>query len=194
MANPAFIVEGIQEQMIIQKLCPGRKVVTFSGVNGTNGKSVSCREIAVVIQKHLDIFGDRNYPIFVIFDREGRGDSSESIICNVVSELKKKIKEDVIKNIILGVPDRKIEAWILPFVDYDGNFSQIPSGDYEGQHCLGEIKKRFSGWPNGYSKTGEGVAYFTKINPKELAQISSSFKQFYEQAKTKIPCWWFEKC
>ena len=191
MANPAFIVEGDQEQMIIQKLCPGRKVVTFKGVNGTNGKKVSCRDIATIIRKNLEIFGNRHYPIFVIFDREGRGDSSESIIGNVITELKKEIKEDTIENIILGVPDRKIEAWILPFVDSNGEFVNIPTGNYEGDHCLGKLEDCFKNSPNGYSKTDEGVTYFTKINPKELARVSLSFKLFYEQAK-KIPCRWFQ--
>ena len=192
MENPAFIVEGDQEQLIVKKLCPGRKVVKFKGVKGTNGKKVSCCEIANIIQRNLDIFGDRHYPIFVIFDREGRVESSESIICNVLTELKKENSEDVMDNIVIGVPDRKIEAWILPFVDKNGEFVDVPLKNCEGKHCLGKLKKLFKNTPSGYSKTIEGVTYFTRINPNELARISSSFRQFYEQASKKISCRWFQ--
>ena len=188
MKNPAFIVEGDQEQKIVQKLCPGRKVVKL----GVNGKTVTYAKIASVIRDKIKLFGNRHYPIIVLFDRESRADSSEMIIRNVCSELEKHVKKELVAEIIFGVPDRKIEAWILPFVDNSGNFLHIPSGDYEGQYCLGELERRFIEQPIGYSKTTQGVAYFSQINPDELAQISHSFRLFYERVKT-IPCRWIQK-
>ena len=55
MSNPAFIVEGQQEKMIFQKLCPSQLVRLL----GVNGKFVSYDKIASVIEAKLVIFGNR---------------------------------------------------------------------------------------------------------------------------------------
>ena len=92
---------------------------------------------------------------------------------------------------IFGVPDRKIESWLLPFVNKNGNFNSSPVGEYEGKNCYYLLKKRISSKDGQYKKTKQGVSYFTQINPVELAKISPSFKYFYERAKL-IPCRWFQ--
>ena len=79
MTNPAFIVEGQQEKMIVQELCPSQPVRLL----GVNGKYVSYGKIASVIDSKLISFGNKYYPIIIIFDRENRTDSSDLIIKSV---------------------------------------------------------------------------------------------------------------
>ena len=187
MSNPAFIVEGQQEKMIVQKLCPSQPVKLL----GVNGKYVSYDKIATVIESKLETFGNRFNPIVIIFDRENRTDSSDLIIQSVRKELEKFRAREFIENLIFGVPDRKIESWLLPFVNKNGSFNSNPVGKYEGRNCYGLLKKRISSKDGRYKKTKQGVSYFTQINPDELAKISPSFRYLYEGAKN-IPCRWFQ--
>ena len=187
MSNPAFIVEGHQEQLIIKMLCPGQPVQRL----GVNGKYVSYDKIASVIDNKITAIGSSYYPFVVLFDRENRSDSSDKIIQCVRNKLENFRSRKFVANMIFGIPDRKIESWLLPFVDKMGNFSNSPSGRYEGKNCLGELRNRFKGRKNKYKKTTQGVLYFTQINPKELAKISPSFKKFYDSS-LKIPCRWLQ--
>ena len=185
MTKPAFIVEGQQEKLIVQELCPGRPVRLL----GVNGKFVSYSKIASMIDNKLVSFGNRFYPIVVIFDRENRSDSSDLIIQSVCSHLQEFRSQEFIDNMIFGVPDRKIESWLMPFVDNNGSFNSNPKGEFEGKNCFGMLKKRISKKDGQYKKTKQGVSYFTQINPVELAKVSPSFANFYVKAKS-INCRW----
>ena len=55
MPKPAFIVEGFMEKRIIQKLCPGTKVVRLN----INGRDVAIEAIAKRIESHFRIFSNR---------------------------------------------------------------------------------------------------------------------------------------
>ena len=187
MPNPAFIVEGHQEQMIIRELCPGQPVQKL----GVNGKYVSYEKIASVIDIKMTSIGNSYYPFVVLFDRENRNDSSDEIIESICNKLEKFRSRDFVASMIFGVPDRKIESWLLPFIDNYGNFTDSPIGEYEGKNCLGELRNRFSGRVNKYKKTEQGVSYFTQIKPRELAKVSPSFKKFYDSV-TEIPCRWLQ--
>ena len=187
MVRPAFIVEGFQEKKIVQKLCPGCIIKRLE----VNGKYVSLAKVALGIQRHIDSLANRHYPIVVLFDREGRAESSEIIIKTVREELKKFQTEDFVDKMIFGVPDRKFESWILPFIDKEGNFIESPSPNHEGNHSLGELESRLMKSNLIYSKTQLGVSYFLKVDPVKLCQVSDSFKFLFEGIKD-LSCRWHD--
>ena len=179
MAKPAFIVEGQQEQSIIRKICPDHKVVRL----GVNGNSVTFTKIADAIDFHISTFGNRYHQISVIFDREKRTESVHEIISNVRGELEKLPNFKIAQDLIFGIPDRKFEAWILPFVDADGNLTESPTSEFEGKECISELSRRLSKRGVKYKKIRDGVNIFPQINPNKLSQVSNSFGLFSERAK-----------
>jgi hypothetical protein len=64
MPDLAFIVEGNCEQRALQKICPGKKVVTL----GLNGRDVSVAAMGRQIAAVSNVFSNRFYPIIVLFD------------------------------------------------------------------------------------------------------------------------------
>ena len=64
MSNPAFIVEGHQEQLIIKMLCPGQPVQRL----GVNGKYVSYDKNCFRIDNKITAIGSSYYPFVVLFD------------------------------------------------------------------------------------------------------------------------------
>lgn len=187
MTKPAFIVEGFQEQKIVYELCPGCRALRLN----TNGKLVKLEKIAEMIQDNLLSFGNRYHPIVVVFDRENRIESSQAIIDGVRKNLEKFQSRDFINNMIFGVPDRKLEAWLLPFIDKNGNFVNKPSDQHEGHPCLGELENRMSEtFEGGYNKTGNGVSIIKKIDPIKLSLVSASFRSFLSKSND-LKCRWF---
>ena len=74
MINPAFIVDGLMEKRIIQKVCPGKPVRLLN----CNGKAVSYEAAAKRVASLVRLLKN-NYPIVIIFDREERSDTSLQI-------------------------------------------------------------------------------------------------------------------
>ena len=185
MAKPAFIVEGQQEQEIVRGICPGHRVIRL----GVNGNSVTFAKIAETIHLRILSFNNRYHPIFVIFDREKRAESVEEIISNICRELEKIPDFDIAQDLIFGVPDRKFEAWILPFIDSNGNFVENPSNEFEGTESKSELIRRLATKGIIYKKTSSGVDFFLKINPNKLSRVSNSFSLFSEKAKKY--CNWY---
>ena len=186
MAKPAFIVEGQQEQDIVQEICPGHRIVRL----GVNGNSVTLAKIAETINLRILSFNNLYHPIFVIFDREKRVESVEEIINKVCEELT-KLPNFVEQELIFGIPDRKFEAWILPFIDEDGNVTEIPTDKFEGTECKSELTRRLAKKGINYKKTRDGVNLFLKINPNKLSLVSDSFGLFSDKAKGC--CRWYYK-
>ena len=188
MAKPAFIVEGQQEQNILRKICPDHKVVRL----GVNGNTVTFAKIANALDFHISTFGNRYHPIFVIFDREKRAESVQEIIDSVRDELEKLPNFKITQDLIFGIPDRKFEAWILPFVDTDGNLTENPTSEFEGTECKSELIKRLSKRGINYKKIRDGVNIFPQINPNKLSRASNSFGLFSERAKKHCK-WYYHK-
>ena len=185
MANPAFIVEGHQEQHIIQALCKDCKVVRLK----SNSKFVTYGNLAKQIHEEYLEFGNRHYPIFVIFDREKRNETVEEIIELVSKELS-KLQPDVKSTYIFGIPDRKLESWILPFIGEDGRNLATPTNEHEGTESQKLLAKRLFSNNIHYSKTSTGVSTFLNaVNPRKLAEISPSFKLLFDNGKKY--CRWF---
>ena len=185
MTKPGFIVEGRQEQGIVQQLCPGCKVETLD----SNGKSVTYENLAKQIHIVYGDFGNRYHPVFVIFDRERREETVEEIIERITIELE-KLQSNVNSTYIFGIPDRKLESWILPFVGEDGNILEFPTDEHEGSESLTKLKYRLNSADTTYKKTSIGVSLFVNsVEPNKLAKISPSFKKLFDSGREH--CRWF---
>src|ERR1700692_1702768 len=107
MPDPAFIVEGHMEQLIIQKLCPGKPVQRLE----INGDQVQISAIVDRIEIIYRILNNRFFPVCVVFDREGRQATCDEILAEVVTEMvARKLDIDQFR---IGICDRMIENWIL---------------------------------------------------------------------------------
>lgn len=107
MPEPAFLVEGLMEKRIVQRLCPGTVVQQI----GCNGRDVSMATLARFISVAMRRLVNKYYPVVIIFDREERLQSSQCLI----AELSQILDEIGYKDqYIAGVPDRSIENWFLP--------------------------------------------------------------------------------
>ena len=110
MKRPAFLVEGDLEQLFIQLVCPGQPVRKIN----CNGDKVLLTEIAKRVGTLARLLHKRHDPIIVVLDREKREQSSIEMENELLGHLK---NEDIHSDVIIGVPDREIENWIL--ADYE---------------------------------------------------------------------------
>src|SRR5687767_14837605 len=62
MSNPAFIIDGFTEKLIVQKICPGKRVTRTD----LNGKTVTIDAIAKKISSLIRALGNKYYPIIII--------------------------------------------------------------------------------------------------------------------------------
>jgi hypothetical protein len=175
MVQPAFIVEGHLEQRLVQAICPGKKVVLL----GANGDHVEMETICDRIETHVRLFSNRYHPIFVIFDRERRMQSTEVLVTSMRDILSGRGLDTT--QFIIFISDRDIEALLLAHVDSEGEF--IPTGcptctDLDGSFGEGEIKRRLARKRIMYHKTTIGVQYFMKIRPTVVATKSENFRRF----------------
>ncbi len=170
--NPAFIVDGFTEQLIIQQLCPNRPIR-----RSINGKDVSLKRAAAEIVAIIRRLNNRNYPIIILTDREERPDS----FLTMATELKREILEQLPSinkpaDIRIGVADRMIENWILADAEALGNAPEIPP-ETDGLGGKGLMKKIMP----TYSETVDGSALFFKADVSKMYENSPSFKHFVNQ-------------
>lgn len=184
MSRPAFFVDGQTEQRALNQLCPGNPIRLI----GCNGKTVSMSAIAKRLTTHIKLLNNRNYPIVVLIDREGRKENIEAIKTELLAELEKLNVND---EILLGVCDRMIENWILAdkdnFKKYINRKTKLPHDNYESLRGKSAVKKVF---PN-YHETTDGVDLLVSANPEEIYKNSSSFRDFVETLQL-IHCSWLD--
>jgi hypothetical protein len=171
MSNPAFIVDGFTEKLIIQKLCPGKPISRTD----LNGKHVSLEAIAKKVASLIRLLNNRHYPVIVLIDKEER----DQEVIDIVEFLHVKLIENGIVDcdIRIGVADRMIENWIIadwnclspgkekkPFVT-DG---------LNGASVIRKIK-------GSYGKTTDGVELFLSANPEKIYQNSESYRYFIDK-------------
>lgn len=181
MNNPAFIVDGFTEKLIIQKICPGKPIRRTD----LNGKNVQLCALAKKIASIIRILGDNYSPIVIIVDKEKR-DISYNAMISTLEELLKK--EGVISDFILGVPDIMIENWMIAdwdILETDENKPTHTDGS-NGSSIIKKIKKT-------YNKTTDGVSYFLKTNPNNIYNNSPSFRSFFDSLAGKLSCFYLEK-
>lgn len=183
MSNPAFLIDGFTEKLILENICPNTKINRIN----CNGNSVSMCAMAKRICTLIRLLNNKYYPIFVIIDREDREASASQIVEDLGNEIKKVgIKDDV----RIGVCDRMIENWTL--ADWD-SFKHSTGIDetmtkpfhFEGTQGKTQIKKYY---PN-YQETTDGVEFFLKANPVIIFENSNSFKMLISKVRD-INCIW----
>src|SRR5208283_793778 len=106
MTKPAFIVEGHLEQDFVQAMCEGSPVRRI----GCNGNDVKIDAIAKHVATHARLLQRRFDPLVVVFDRERRKETCAELERALKTEL---VNQSVTARIIVGIPDRDIESWIL---------------------------------------------------------------------------------
>lgn len=183
MPNPAFIVEGQMEQRFVQRICQGRPVRLLN----CNGDDVSIRAIAERLRLQLS-FLKNYYPVIIIFDRERRNETCEEIEEKLLALLIEFGWS--IENIIVGVPDRTIENWILadPAALAAGIDGTVPKKNHEG--TFGKNVLRSILGAEGYGETTTGVHLLGRVRPRVAAENSASFARFL--GKLEIECWWLQ--
>lgn len=188
MNKPAFIVEGHLEQDFVQAICQGAPVRRI----GCNGSDVSMEVLAKFVSTQARILQRKFNPIVVVFDREGRRESCEELENALRIELKKM---DVTATVVIGIPDRDIETWILADIEMlsktIGAEELKNTGPFEGNKCKHKLKSMVMG-KCFYSETNQGVEWLKKARPHCLKQNSNSFSRFYEELKG-LRCWWLER-
>ncbi|MET4493248.1 DUF4276 family protein [Bradyrhizobium sp. LA7.1] len=181
--SAAFIVDGLTEKKIIQRLCKGATVRTLA----LNGKNVALTAIAKAACSLIKLFKGRHYPIVLIVDREGRADLSEEIeeeLARLLGELGVAENE-----IIVSCPDRMIENWMLGDNQYFEEVYDIKiSRQYEGTHGKVEIRRLLSAKKISYHEVAVGVEIFCSIDPRRVASEVQSFRRF--RTKVGLYCPW----
>lgn len=183
MNNAAFLVDGHQEKMFLQKICPTTPVRMLN----LNGNSVTTSAIAKRIATHCRLFGGKRYPIFIWIDREDR----ETSATDLVAKLKAAIQAEGINDqIVLGVADRTIENWIFsdretvePYCAENTQYPPTPDG-FNGKS---KIKKLIA----NYHETTIGVELLSKCFASRM-KASESFKSFTEEFPNNN-CWWLAR-
>jgi hypothetical protein len=179
MPNPAFLVEGQMEQKIVQKICPGQPVRLI----GINGDHVQLEAICNRLETQIRLLGNRNYPIFIVFDREKRTESAQDIMKTVKEMLDMRGFSD--QDIRVFVADREFEDWIL--IDSDGvcDHFGIPRSDVvlRGKGGLARLIQSCA----HYHETSVGVDLFEIVSKEKLRDGCPSFRELYDAA-AEIKC------
>jgi hypothetical protein len=181
MSNLAFIVDGQMEQLIIGNLCPNKPVRLLN----CNGRDVSIEAAAKRVASLIRLMR-RNYPIIIIFDREKRLESSEVICKKLIEAIKSNGIHEV--PIVIGVPDRMIENWILADINSVNTYYgiSIPQLDFEGKGGKGQIRKLIE--PHNYQETEDGPEIAKKINFNIAKSNSISLNSFLSKIIEIIGC------
>jgi Domain of unknown function (DUF4276) len=188
MNNPAYLVEGDLEQKFIQNVCQGAPVQKIN----CNGDETSLDAIAKRVGSLGRLLHKRHTPIIVIFDREGRKEESEDIELQFREKLK---SENLNVPVIIGVPDRNIETWILADPEQfsaSANVSNVSDQcRFEGKCGKANIKKLLKNKAT-YVETIDGVKWLKSSRPNEIQKNSPSFRRF-AAALAKLNCWWLKE-
>jgi len=171
MINPAFIVDGFTEKLIIEKICPGKTIKRAD----INGKNVTLDAIAKKIASLIRLLNNRYHPIIILIDKEERNES----ISDIINSLHSKIVENGITScdIRIGVADRMIENWII--ADWACISSKMSTKPIvtEGINGTSVIKKN----KINYNKTTDGVNLFLLANQKIIYKNSESYRCFIDK-------------
>jgi hypothetical protein len=188
MSRPAFIVDGDQEQRIVQRICPGSPVKRLQ----CNGKDVVLDAAAERIASLIRLLGGKCYPVIVVFDREGRKESAAEICAGLRELLQDK---GVSEQLVIGVPDRMIENWTL--ADWDSVCQKCRIGArasggkcFEGTYGKSQVRKLL---PSGrkYEETTDGVDWFIAADRAAMVLRSASYHAFDSQL-TGLSCRWLQ--
>lgn len=185
MTRVAFIIDGFTEKRILQRLCGDVKIARLN----VNGRDVKIASIARRVDTILKVFGNRYYPVFVVFDREGRRETAEEVRLGLIRLLEELGHGGQVR---VGVPDRMIENWMLADYKNVEKYYKV-KGDgtrrsHEGKNGKSEMRK-LAGTGSGYDGVVHGVETFCGGSPTVMARNSQSFRSFAEELRGE--CGWF---
>lgn len=171
MSNLAFIVDGQMEQLIIGNICPNKPIRLLN----CNGRDVSI-EAAAKRAASLIRLMRRNYPIIIIFDREKRVESSKTICEVFLSAIRQNGIQDV--HLIIGVPDRMMENWMLADIQSINTYYgiSVTQTSFEGKGGKGHLRKLIE--PKNYQETEDGPEIAKRVNIAVAKSNSESLDDF----------------
>jgi hypothetical protein len=185
--NPAYIVEGDLEQDFVQSICKGAPVRRI----GCNGDRVEIAAIAKKAATHARMLQRKYDPIIIVFDRERRDETVESLKEQFITALR---LEGVTATLIVGIPDRNIENWILadlPSLAESIGVEELTFKNYEGESGKNKLRQLLPE-DKVYVETLHGVIWLKNSNPLTIRQNSASFAMFIQQLKS-LECWWLKE-
>jgi hypothetical protein len=170
MSNPAFIVDGFTEKLLIQKICPHQPIRRTD----LNGKSASLNAISKRISSLIRLLGNRYYPIIILVDKEDRDIHFRDMANEIISNIKEEGFQDC--DIRIGIPDRMIENWIIA----DWNSVSTKPMEIKNTESINgaAIIRRING---NYDKTTDGVDFFLKCDQSRIYNKSESYRYFIDQ-------------
>ena len=180
----AFIVDGISEKKIVQRLCSGVQVRTTD----LNGRDVTLQAIATKVESLIRLLRGRYFPIFVVVDREDRNESSAEIEREIRMLLHEKGLP--VEDIVIACADRMIENWILAgTVQYAGEACDILRGQAgsDGLRGKGVLKDFLRQRKIVYGETTVGVEMFCGMDFEAAARRSDSCRRFLVEISPFCP-------
>lgn len=163
-----ILVEGRMEQRIVQRLCPDVPVRLI----GTNGRDVTPNALAKRAATLIRLMKHQR-PILVIFDREDRRESCDDLREAFLSSL---CECDIDNEVIVGIPDKMIENWILACPKFRRKYKFHETAD--GSNGKAKLKEKLKDSGVDYHETTIGVELFCGISSKKAAQNSKSLRKF----------------
>lgn len=188
ISRPAFLVEGHFEQAFIQNACPGAPVRRI----GCNGDDVSIAALAKRVGTHARLLQRKYDPLVVIFDRERREESAQQLERALLEALQ---LEGISATILIGIPDRDIEVWLLADPEVFRECAQLPSEvgckpceGYKGKAAI----KQLLGSGRTYIESIDGPQWLKKARATEIRKNSPSFARLFKTL-SKLDCWWLKQ-
>ena len=172
----AFIVDGQQEQKIVQRLCEDAPVRRTS----LNGRDVAIGAIAKNVASLIRLLKGRYRPVFVVVDRESRRQSSKEMETSIINELIKLGVE--VRDLVVSVPDRMLENWIIagnPVSENGRNILLTSDLNHDGTNGKVKLKKLLKDQNISYYELGNGIELFCNMNMKDAVARSASFCRLY---------------
>lgn len=170
--RPVFIVEGDMEQDFLAAICPGSIIRRIPA----NGDDVLLDRIAERTAALIATLPAKAYPIFIVFDREGRAANCEAIEAAL---LQKMIALGVNDEISIYVADRDTESWILTDADVLIALGladvSLRSANCESVKCKGRLKFMYRARGHAYSERADGTRLLKSCSAGRIAARSRSF-------------------
>lgn len=177
--NPAYLVDGITEQRIVQSVCAGSPV----RITNLNGNTVSAAAIAKRIASIVRLWKGRHYPIVVLVDLEKRDCSAESFAAAILQCIRDGGLND---DVHISVVDRMIENWMIADPDVWPDFQLKNSVD--GFSGATELKRMMP----SYDKAAHGPDLLRKSRASEIAKRSVTFRAMAIKLEG-LPCEWMNR-